>query len=399
MTKRAVAAHENMFGRSLTLRRAYNRLRRGGRGSVLSGGSEPAPSILNVKEGSEPAPSIVNVQGPCTMGDLKEDFKHNESMKEKIEEMSAEYSGYRPIRGDGNCYYRAVGFSFLERAMHAGAEGNKLLKTFIDLVTQGDFQGHAEAEASRDYVVGRLNKWRADRQWSWTDGKTPDDITMNLNGKGPEDISAALERSFVEDEGMDKGMIRVLRHATASYIRLHRDDPTPSGMTYDMTVTLGMDFPSLDKYFDDMLLKMGEDAAAVVHVALPLATGITVRMEYLDRRAAVEQKSFDFPEDDQPRHAFILIKPGHFDMLYAKEDQDHQWECKTCTAMNSINTTVCDVCGRTGIWTCNSCPKKNPVSIDTCDDCGTTRTWTCTRCTFQNPIFEDACSICEHSRT
>ena len=27
---------------------------------------------------------------------------------------------------------------------------------------------------------------------------------------------------------------------------------------------------------------------------------------------------YDFPEDDQPRHAFILIKPGHFDMLYAK---------------------------------------------------------------------------------
>ena len=67
-----------------------------------------------------------------------------------------------------------------------------------------------------------------------------------------------------------------------------------------------------------MLEKMGEDAAAVVHVALPLATGITVRMEYLDRRAGVEQKAYDLPEDDQPRHAFILIKPGHFDMLYAK---------------------------------------------------------------------------------
>jgi hypothetical protein len=41
-----------------------------------------------------------------------------------------------------------------------------------------------------------------------------------------------------------------------------------------------------------MLEKMGEDAAAVVHVALPLATGITVRMEYLDRRAGVEQKAY-----------------------------------------------------------------------------------------------------------
>ena len=75
-----------------------------------------------------------------------------------------------------------------------------------------------------------------------------------------------------------------------------------------------------------MLEKMGEDAAAVVHVALPLATGITVRMEYLDRRAGVEQKAYDFPEDDQPRHAFILIKPGHFDMLYAKEKKKKEEE-------------------------------------------------------------------------
>ena len=279
-----------------------------------------------VLEQKQPVP---NIRGRCTMKDLKEDFMYNESMKEKIEEMKEEYDGYRPIRGDGNCYYRAVSFSFLERAMHAGAgaEGDGLLRTFIELVTRLDLNDHAEAEASREYVLGRLREWMANRRWSWEMTARPggeNGVSMDLGGKGREDISAALQRSFVEDEGMDKGMIRVLRHATSSYIREHRDDPMPSGMTYDMTVTLGMDFPSLDKYFDDMLEKMGEDAAAVVHVALPLATGITVRMEYLDRRAGVEQKAYDFPEDDQPRHAFILIKPGHFDMLYAKEKKKEE---------------------------------------------------------------------------
>ena len=335
----------------------------GGDGNSDSDGKTPTShptTTMPSPVAAAPKSLIPNIRGRCTMGDLKEDFKYNESMKEKIEEMSVEYDGYRPIRGDGNCYYRAVSFSFLERAMHAGAgaEGDGLLRTFIESVTQRDFQGHAEAEASRDYVVGRLREWMADRRWSWETTvkggglvaseeeaekgaergaekgaekeletelekgaeKRANDESMDLGDKGREDISAALQRSFVEDEGMDKGMVRVLRHATSSYIREHRDDPMPSGMTYDMTVTLGMDFPSLDKYFDDMLEKMGEDAATVVHVALPLATGITVRMEYLDRRAGVEQKAYDFPEDDQPRHAFILIKPGHFDMLYAKAD-------------------------------------------------------------------------------
>ena len=300
----------------------------------------PLPAVVvedNNDNGGDSAPSgaagagaaggkspIANLQGRCTMGDLKEDFKYNESMKEKIEEMSVEYSGYRPIRGDGNCYYRAVSFSFLERALHAGEAGKALLRNFLDLVSKRDFNGHKEAEASRAYVCSRIEEWVTHDRWSW---ETLDNAngnatttTRELKGAGRTVISSALQRSFVEDEGMDKGMIRVLRHATSSYIREHREDPMPSGMTYDMTVTLGMDFPSLDKYFDDMLEKMGEDAAAVVHVALPEATGITVRMEYLDRRAGVEQKAYDFPEDDQPRHAFILIKPGHFDMLYAKAD-------------------------------------------------------------------------------
>ena len=38
-------------------------------------------------------------------------------MREQIEALADCYCGFRPIRGDGNCYYRAVGFSFLERAM------------------------------------------------------------------------------------------------------------------------------------------------------------------------------------------------------------------------------------------------------------------------------------------
>ena len=36
------------------------------------------------------------------------------------------------------------------------------------------------------------------------------------------------------------------------------------------------------------------------------------------RKYTLNHLRYDFPEDDQPRHAFILIKPGHFDMLYAK---------------------------------------------------------------------------------
>jgi hypothetical protein len=252
------------------------------------------------------------------------------------------------------------------KGVKEGKEGDARLRQFVDLVKARDLAGHVEAEASREYVVTRIEDWLEMRSWSWK-GAEGGDRTAQLGGgaaateakgaggekgknaamvvkaEGGDDsaapttgdaalaatmaagitasarVSLALELSFVEDHDLDLGMVRLLRHVASSYIREHKDDPTPSGMTYEMTVTLGMDFPSLDKYFDDNLEKMGEDAAAVVHVALPLATGITVRMEYLDRRVGVEQMNFDFPDDGAARSAFVLIKPGHFDLMYGDE--------------------------------------------------------------------------------
>ena len=49
-----------------------------------------------------------------SMLDMREDFKFNEVLKRKIETLSERgYTHFRPVRGDGNCYYRAVGFGIL----------------------------------------------------------------------------------------------------------------------------------------------------------------------------------------------------------------------------------------------------------------------------------------------
>jgi hypothetical protein len=114
-------------------------------------------------------------------------------------------------------------------------------------------------------------------------------------------------------------------------------------MTFEMTVTVGMDFPSLDKYFDDMLEKMGEDAAAIVHLALPLATGVNVRIEYLDKRVGVEQTTLDFPDDGAARHAYVLIKPGHFDTLYARcHDKEGEGEARAGAEVGAVEQAAQD---------------------------------------------------------
>ena len=37
---------------------------------------------------------------------LAQNFKHNPALRAKVQSLAQAYVGYRPIRGDGNCYYR-----------------------------------------------------------------------------------------------------------------------------------------------------------------------------------------------------------------------------------------------------------------------------------------------------
>ena len=78
--------------------------------------STPRGGVQGVAQAVEEK-ETANLLPRCSMVDLRDDYKYNKEMREQIEALADHYCGFRPIRGDGNCYYRAVGFSFLERAM------------------------------------------------------------------------------------------------------------------------------------------------------------------------------------------------------------------------------------------------------------------------------------------
>ena len=46
---------------------------------------------------------------------MKGSIKNNELLRHKIDLMMTRYSSWRAVRGDGNCYYRAVYFSLFEQ--------------------------------------------------------------------------------------------------------------------------------------------------------------------------------------------------------------------------------------------------------------------------------------------
>ena len=61
-----------------------------------------------------------NVGGMFRIAALQESDRFNASLVGKCSELAVQYEGYRRIRGDGNCYYRAVLFGIIEQTVTSG---------------------------------------------------------------------------------------------------------------------------------------------------------------------------------------------------------------------------------------------------------------------------------------
>ena len=75
---------------------------------------------------------------------------------------------------------------------------------------------------------------------------------------------------------------------------------------------------------------MGIEAEGVVLQALPLQIRVLSRIIYLDRSEATDLQVMDFPDlqDDgaQPKTVHLLLKPGHYDVLYPGGTHCPNWK-------------------------------------------------------------------------
>ena len=60
---------------------------------------------------------------------------------------------------------------------------------------------------------------------------------------------------------------------------------------------------------------MGKESDHIHITALTNATGVPVRVQYMDRGGGKEINAHDFPEGSHP-HVHLLYRPGHYDILY-----------------------------------------------------------------------------------
>uniref|UniRef100_A0A914HD81 Ubiquitin thioesterase n=1 Tax=Globodera rostochiensis TaxID=31243 RepID=A0A914HD81_GLORO len=223
------------------------------------------------------------------------DEKTSPQYFKKATELGTVYSHIRRIRGDGNCFYRAVLTAQLGRCFEDANELKRFgelvkgwrkrllaLGSFPDLTT-GDFCD------SMDQLVDSM-----------------------LNG-------TMLPQMLLDDlnqDGIANYYVAFCRLICSGYLR--ENEALYSGFVEGVK--------SLDQFCRDEIEPMWRECDHVAIIALVNSIGVSIRIEYMDRSQAPSggwHHDFLVEGDQQPK-LFFLYRPGHYDILYRRETSDRQ---------------------------------------------------------------------------
>ncbi|KAH7700003.1 Protein OTUB-1 [Aphelenchoides avenae] len=205
----------------------------------------------------------------------------------KAAELGEIYSHIRRIRGDGNCFYRAVLTAELEYCYNNADELNKfttlcrgwrerLVKDhgFPDLTT-GDFCD--AMDTLLDSIKNRTT--------------TEEMLFHNLN------------------ETVANYYVAFLRLITSGYLREHEAE-------YAGFIEGGR---TIDQFCKDEIEPMWKECDHICIIALVNAMGVSIRVEYMDQTQAPNGGwHYDISADSSAPKLFFLYRPGHYDLLYKR---------------------------------------------------------------------------------
>lgn len=247
-------------------------------------------------------PTIDIEEYPATIGsqrlriDLLKLLKpYNSGFLRQVDDLKKEFSSWRKARGDGNCYYRAVGYVYLEHLCRPQVPSHFLLSFYMRLfLQQGPFSLSRNPPTLFDkdlyWVLTRLYELIAIREAQTVEGKEASAL-------------AQLEYIYLHDEQFDQSVIRVLKLAAWNQLQEREEEyaaflqkPLSDLLTEILTDGIeseGLVFQLMADVLDSVIL----------HVLLP-PSGPIFKEEYQTRQKGRKPV------------LSLLLRPGHYDILY-----------------------------------------------------------------------------------
>ncbi|CAF3516395.1 unnamed protein product [Adineta steineri] len=219
----------------------------------------------------------------------KEYLSEDHIYQDKVSELIKKYKYIRRTRGDGNCFYRAFGFGYLEANINNPTELDRFRQLTYDLKDKLVQLGYLDftVEDVRDVVV---------------------EIIDNLRKNGSE---ASLMETFCSVPHSEY-FVAYLRLFTSAYLQMNAD-------FFENFIDDGK---TIKQFCSSEVEPMTRESDNIHITALAKAAAVPLRVIYMDRSEHSLLTTHDFSAtDDENPNTFkpmitMLYRPGHYDLLY-----------------------------------------------------------------------------------
>uniref|UniRef100_A0A8B9JMX5 Ubiquitin thioesterase n=1 Tax=Astyanax mexicanus TaxID=7994 RepID=A0A8B9JMX5_ASTMX len=197
-------------------------------------------------------------------------------------DLQKKYTFIRKTRPDGNCFYRAFGFSYLESLLDDSKELHRFkavaAKSKMDLVSQG----------FTEFTIEDFHNTFMD--------------LIEVCDKQPS--VGELLNSFNEQSVSDY-LVVYLRLVTSGFLQREED-------FFQHFIEGGR---TVREFCQQEVEPMSKESDHIHIIALAQALNVCILVEYMDRGEGGTVNHHIFPEDGDPK-VFLLYRPGHYDILY-----------------------------------------------------------------------------------
>lgn len=217
---------------------------------------------------------------------LKAVYFYNEDFKKRIDKIKPFYQSWARVRGDGNCYYRAIGVAFMELCCRPSTSpefiiryANALKLTARYEVTSVDWQVY-------NFHYSELNKLCLKKQYN-----EPDTMIYLQN--------------LLQDLTFDKGMVSEMRKLTAYVFESNRNNPEFIAFIVDSF-----------EFHMTCILTWGQEAEGIEFKCMAEALGVEILHVSVYDSDNINSFTPSYGAEDK---IHILYKTGHYDLLYPTE--------------------------------------------------------------------------------
>lgn len=228
----------------------------------------------------------------------------------KIQVLADKYKYMRRTRPDGNCFFRAFAYSYLEYLItkretyytfrsFAEASKENLLKLGFPSFTLEDFHGTVSYVKSN--FVEQIITLFCMICYQFMD------VINRVNPDNPLGTKKAKEElhSVFNEQGYSDYVIVYLRLITSGKLQEDAD-------FYQNFIEGNL---TIEEFRHQEVEPMFKESDHIHIIALCAALGVGVRVEYLDRGEGGTVNAHDFPEGTEPM-VYLIYRPGHYDILY-----------------------------------------------------------------------------------